>query len=383
MNEVEHARVEACAVSLLFSFRNPDHEELLAAALQERLPGIHVALSTKVCPEIKEYQRASTTVVSASLQPLVANYIDGIRRGLRAEHFGGAFFVMQSSGGVMTASEAERNAHKMILSGPAAGVIAASRLADAAPYKSQITFDMGGTSTDICLIHDGRPRLSGDTVFQGRPLKAQQIDIHTIGSGGGSIAYVDAAGLLHVGPQSAGAVPGPACYGAGGTDPTVTDAHLMLGRLDPDFFLGGEMQLDLNAARASIATHVAEPLEATLEEAAIGILDVADAVMARGIRVVSVNRGYDPRDFALVAYGGAGPMHALSAGQLVDIGLALIPQYPGAFSAMGLVNADIKYDLSKPVERPTDELTHRDLETEYQSLIRQVGASSIRFETKD
>jgi N-methylhydantoinase A len=373
VDEVERAGVEACAISFLFSFRNPVHEMKLADLLRERLPGIRLALSSEVSPVIKEYQRTSTTAVSASLQPLVANYIGGIRRGLDSERVSGAFFVMQSSGGVMTAAEAERNAHKMILSGPAAGVIAASRLAEIAPYKNQITFDMGGTSTDICLIHEGRPRVTKDTVFEGRPLTAHQIDIHTIGSGGGSIAYVDTAGLLHVGPQSAGATPGPACYGLGGTNPTVTDAHLVLGRLDPGFFLGGEMELDAEAAHAAIVREVAEPLQLSVEEAASGILDVADAVMARGIRVVSVNRGYDPRDFALVAFGGAGPMHALSAGQLVDIGLAIIPQYPGAFSAMGLVNADIKYDLSQPVERPVQRLTYSELETEYQTLIQRVA----------
>ncbi len=281
------------------------------------------------------------------------------------------FFVMQSSGGVMSAAEAAVNPHRMILSGPAAGVIAAARLAAVEEYRNQITFDMGGTSTDICLIAEGRPRLERESFFDGRPVKVPQVDIHTIGAGGGSLAYVDAGGLLRVGPESAGAQPGPACYGRGGTRPTTTDAQLALGRIDPASFLGGEMALDVEAARAAIQQHVATPLGLDVDAAAAGILDIADAVMARGVRVVSVNRGYDPRDFALLAYGGAGAMHALSVGKLVDVPRVLVPLHPGAFSAFGLVNAELRHDVVRPVERPLAELTVAAIEERYLPLVAE------------
>ena len=359
--EIAAAGVDACAVCLLFSIRNSDHEDRMAAALQARLPGVSVAVSSAVAPEIKEYPRSCTTTLAAALRPLVAGYVARIERGVAEAGVGCGVHVMQSSGGVVPGSDAGRLAHHMILSGPAAGVIAASRLADTGAYPNQITFDMGGTSTDICLIHDGVPRIDREPVFDGWPLLVPQVDIHTIGSGGGSIAWVDSGGLLHAGPQSAGAAPGPACYGRGGTLPTVTDAHLVLGRLAPGRFLDGEMQLDLDAATTAVAG-LAEELGLTVDEAALGILEVADAVMARGVRVVSVNRGHDPRDFALVGYGGAGPMHAASAGRLVEVGEIVIPPYPGAFSALGLVGADVRRERTRVIELPVDHVTGADVE---------------------
>jgi N-methylhydantoinase A len=371
VEQVRAAGVRAVAVCLLFSFQNGEHEQRLGAALRERLPEVSVALSSEVCPEIKEYPRASTTVIAASLQPLIADYIAALDGGLAEQRVTAPFFVMQSSGGVMSAAEAAVNPHKMILSGPAAGVIAAARLAAVEEYSNQITFDMGGTSTDICLIADGRPRLERESSFDGRPVKVPQVDIHTIGAGGGSLAYVDAGGLLRVGPESAGAQPGPACYGRGGTRPTTTDAQLALGRIDPASFLGGEMALDVEAARAAIQEHVATPLGLDVDAAAAGILDIADAVMARGVRVVSVNRGYDPRDFSLLAYGGAGAMHALSVGRLVDVPRVLVPLHPGAFSAFGLVNAELRHDVVRPVERPLAELTVAAIEERYLPLVAE------------
>jgi N-methylhydantoinase A len=365
---VEDSGVGACAVCLLFSFQNSAHERALGEALRARLPGVSVALSCEICPEVKEYPRASTTVIAAALQPLVANYIESLRDGLDKERVGAPFFVMQSSGGVMSAEEAARSPHRMILSGPAAGVVAATRLAQLADYRHQITFDMGGTSTDICLIYEGGPRVARENEFGGHPVKVPQIDIHTIGSGGGSLAYVDRGGLLRVGPESAGADPGPACYGRSGTRPTTTDAQLVLGRIDPRSFLGGEMALDIEAARRAVSDHVAQPLGLDIEEAAAGIIDIADAVMSRGVRVVSLSRGYDPRDFVLVAFGGAGPMHALSVAPLVDVPRVLVPAYPGAFSAYGLVNTRLRHDVAQPVELPLAELTIADVETRYAAL---------------
>lgn len=377
--------VRACAIVTLFSFRNPAHEEQLAEAITRALPEVAVAISSRVAPEIKEYPRASTTAASAALQSLVASYMNGIIAGIERVGMTAPLYVMQSNGGIMTAQEAASNAHRMVLSGPAAGVLAATHVARNPRYANQITFDMGGTSTDIALIHQGRPQLERETLFEGRPLLVPQYDIHTIGSGGGSLAHVDQAGLLRVGPQSAGANPGPACYGRGGIQPTTTDAQVVLGRIDPSRFLGGEMVLDRSAAGMAIRTHVAEPLGLGLEEAAIGILEVADSIMARGVRVVSVNRGFDPRDFYLLAFGGAGPMHAASVAALVEVGGVLIPSNPGAFSAVGLADSNLKYDFSRVVDEGLDKLSASKIEGMFEPLIDQAtdriapsGARSIQ-----
>ncbi|GAA4517690.1 hydantoinase/oxoprolinase family protein [Nonomuraea ferruginea] len=369
VEEVRAADVEACAITFLFGFRNEEHERRLAAALREAMPELSVAVGCEVAPEIKEYPRACTTVVSAALRPLVARYMSGILSGLEPAGVTCPTFIMQSNGGVMKAEEAAANAHRMVLSGPAAGVLAATQVARQSAYPNQITFDMGGTSTDICLIHEGRARVERESVFEGRPMLVPQFDIHTIGSGGGSLASVDEAGGLRVGPESAGAMPGPACYGRGGTRPTTTDAHLVLGRIDPAAFLGGEMPLDVEAARRAVKTHVADPLGVDVDTAAIGILDVADAIMARGVRVVSVNRGHDPRDFYLLPFGGAGPMHALSVGALVDVGGVLIPPSPGTFSAVGLAGSDIKYTFARVVDAGVGDVPAEDVEALYQGMV--------------
>jgi len=374
VERVRASGVEAVAVSLLFSFRNPEHEQRIADALRASIPGLSVAISSAVAPEIKEYQRASTTVVSAALQPLVARYMAGILDGLDDVGVTAPMFVMQSNGGTMTAEEASVNAHRMVLSGPAAGVLAATRVAERPEYANLITFDMGGTSTDIALIADGRAALERETEFEGRPLLVPQFAIHTIGSGGGSLARVDESGALRVGPESAGAVPGPACYGRGGTRPTTTDAQLVLGRIDPSRFLGGEMTLDVEAARAAIRVHVAEPLGLDLAEAAAGILEVADAVMARGARVVSVNRGHDPRDFHLLPFGGAGPMHALSVGAIVDVAGVIVPLNPGTFSAVGLSGSDVKYDFFTLVDVGVEDTSAREIEAICSGLIASAEA---------
>lgn len=371
--EIDRLGVQTCAVSLLFGFRNPVHENALAEAISTRLPHVYVATSSRIAPELGEYSRTNTTAVAATLIPLVAGYVGAIERGLAESGADVPLFIMQSSGGLMTAGEASYNAHKMILSGPAAGALAAARLAETAGYRDQITFDMGGTSTDICLIHDARVRLERETIFEGRPIKVPQYDIHTIGSGGGSVARVDEAGLLRVGPESMGAMPGPACYLRGGTQATTTDAQLVLGRVDPARFLGGEMELSTVAARTAVQTHVAEKLGISVEEAALGILDVANAVMARGVRVVSVNRGFDPRDFSLLAFGGAGAMHAVDVARIADVSRVVVPTTPGAFSALGLATADLRYDHTMVVDRSIDELDGAEVEALYRRLI--AGAS--------
>lgn len=354
VEQLRAAEVSAVAICLLFSFHNDTHERVLADAISAAMPGVTVTTSSSVAPQINEFPRASTTAISAALAPLVARYVSEMTEGVLAEGLSAPVYVMQSSGGVMTAEEAARNAHRMVLSGPAAGVLAAQRLAETTSYRNMITFDMGGTSTDICLIRDAEADLERETVFEGRPLLVPQFAIHTIGAGGGSLARVDAAGMLRVGPESAGADPGPTCYGRGGTRPTVTDAQAVLGRIDPANFLGGEMVLDVEAARRAIDAEIATPLGMDVEQAAQGILDIADATMARGVRVVSVNKGHDPRDFALVPFGGAGAMHALPVAKLVEIGRVVVPQRPGIFSAVGLSSSDMKYDFIQMIERPFD-----------------------------
>lgn len=378
--QLESLGVQTCAVSLLFGFRNPVHEEALAEAIRTRLPGVYVATSSRIAPELGEYSRTNTTAVAATLIPLVAGYVGAIESGLVQSGTDVPLFIMQSSGGLMTAGEASYNAHKMILSGPAAGALASARLADRAGYRDQITFDMGGTSTDICLIHDARVRLERETIFEGRPIKVPQYDIHTIGSGGGSVARVDEAGLLRVGPESMGAMPGPACYMRGGTQATTTDAQLVLGRVDPARFLGGEMELSVEEARTAVQTHVADKLGISVEEAALGILDVANAVMARGVRVVSVNRGFDPRDFSLLAFGGAGAMHAVDVARIADVPRVIVPTTPGAFSALGLATADLRYDHTLVVDRAIDTLTGDDVEALYARLIDGASAQLSEIE---
>jgi N-methylhydantoinase A len=383
---VEGSGAEACAISLLFGFRNGVHERQLAEALRARLPGISIALACEVAPEIGEHARTVTTVVSAAVQPLVSRYLAGVEAGLEAARVGCPLFIMQSSGGVVSAAEAAASAHGMLLSGPAAGVRGALLLAEQTGSRDLITFDMGGTSTDICLIDDGRATVEREPSFDGLDLRIPQLDIHTIGSGGGSIARV-VAGLLRVGPESAGAAPGPACYGRGGDRPTVTDAHVALGRVDPARFLGGEMRLDAAAAVRAIRTQIAEPLGMSLEDAALGILDVAEAQMARGVRVVSVNKGHDPRRFALVAFGGAGPMHAAGVGRAVEVGAVVIPTHPGAFSAAGLVAADVRYDLVRAVGLALDTLTPDRVEALFEPLVEEgaarlglIGSTDVRSE---
>jgi N-methylhydantoinase A len=293
-------------------------------------------------------------------------------------------YVMQSNGGVMSVDEAAENAHRMVLSGPAGGVLAATKVAERTEFKNLITFDMGGTSTDIALIADGKAAPVRQSIFHHKPLMVPQFDIHTIGSGGGSIAWVSDSGLLRVGPQSAGAVPGPACYGRGGTLPTTTDAHVVLGRVHPDHFLGGEMTLDHDAAVRAVTEHVAKPLGVSLEEAAIGMLEVSNTLMSKGVRVVSVNRGFDPKDFMLLPFGGAGGMHAADVARIVGAAGVLVPQHPGIFSALGMAAADLKYDYSQIVDAAIDTVDLDSLNETFARLIQRsedrvgpAGAESV------
>ncbi|MEV4142802.1 hydantoinase/oxoprolinase family protein [Amycolatopsis sp. NPDC049691] len=336
-------RVEAVAVCLLYSFVHPEHERVVAGILAEELPGVHVSVSSAVLPEFREYERLSTVVINAYLGPVVSRYLARLRGTLAGLGLAATPYVTQSNGGIIPFEAAERMPSRMVLSGPSTGVVGAAEIARAAGYPDIITFDVGGTSSDVSLVRDGVPKIANGTEIDGRPVRAPMLDIHTVGAGGGSIAWIDAGGALKVGPGSAGADPGPACYGRG-TEPTVTDANVVLRVLNPEHLLDGQMKIDAAAAARAVST-VADPLGMSVLDAAQGIVRVITANMARAIRVISVQRGYDPRDYALVPFGGAGPLHAVRLARELGMRTVLVPETPGAQCAAGLLMTDIRADF--------------------------------------
>jgi N-methylhydantoinase A len=337
------AGAESVAVVFLFSFARPEHERRIGA-LAEAL-GLSVSLSSEILPEYREYERASTTVINAYVSPVMSRYLARLEAGL-PEAARGRLQVMQSNGGVISVPVARREAVRTILSGPAGGVVGAAQVAAAAGFRRIVTFDMGGTSTDVALV-DGTPRTGAEGEIDGLPVRVPMLGIHTVGSGGGSIARVDAGGGLRVGPQSAGADPGPAAYGKGEAV-TVTDANLVLGRLDPPSFLGGRMAIDPERARRVVADLGAR-LGLEPEPAAGGIVRIVNVQMARAIRRVSVERGHDVREYCLVAFGGGGPLHACALAEQTGIRTVLVPRYPGALSALGLLLSDVQKEYSRTV----------------------------------
>lgn len=340
--ELLDAGVTSLAICLLHSYRNPAHERLLVSVLHERAPELYLAASYEVTPEFREYERAMTTAINAFVGPIVAGYVQALVARLSERRFAGALQVMQSNGGILPAPAAGRNAVRTLLSGPAAGVRGAVWFARRVGVKNAITLDMGGTSTDVCLAPDLTPATVTESYVDGLPIRIPALDIVTIGAGGGSIASIDPGGLLQVGPQSAGARPGPACYGRGGANPTVTDAQLVAGILRPEHFLGGRMRLDPDRAAAALG-RVA--LAAPLVQAADAVLRMANSNIAAAVRLVSTARGIDPRDYTLVAYGGAGPIHAALVVEDLQIDRVLVPWCPGLVSAFGLLVADLAVDL--------------------------------------
>lgn len=346
--------VEAIAICFLHAYRAAAHEAAVAALLRARAPKLFVTASHEIAPEFREYQRGVTTTVNAFVGPVVAGYLDKLGAGLRARRFAGVVQIMQSNGGVMTADSAGRHAARMLLSGPAAGVRGALWFAARAGVADAITLDMGGTSSDVCLAPGRDPTLGRTLTIDGLPIRAPTLDIVTVGAGGGSIAAIDGGGFLTVGPDSAGAVPGPACYGLGGAAPTVTDAQVVAGILRPDHFLGGAMALQPKRARAALA---GLGLDGDVESAADAVLRVVNNNMASAMRLVSTERGVDARDFALVAYGGGGPVHAAMVADEVGIGRVLVPWAPGLVSAFGLLVADLTVDLVQTDLHPVDDET--------------------------
>ena len=384
--------VESVAVCFLHSYVNPAHEKRVGEILREAFPEAMVSLSSEVAPEFREYFRASTTVINACIRPVVGRYLQSIEARLREKGLAAELLVMQSSGGVFTFAAASEKPVFMVESGPAAGVIAATYLGNVLGYRDIISFDMGGTTAKVGLIQDGTPKVTKDYEVGaaartgvgasrggGYPIRTPVIDLVEIGAGGGSIAWVDSGGVLRVGPQSAGADPGPVCYGKGGTDPTITDANLVLGRLNPDYFLGGEMELDVEAGWRAIKERCADPLGLDVVAAAHGIVEIANAAMVNALRLISVQRGYDPRDFVLMAFGGAGPVHANRLAAETEIPTTVIPMSPGITCAMGLLVTDLKHDYSVTLIRQVDRLDPAEVQEAYQGLEEQ-GQATLRRE---
>ena len=390
-NQLAAAKPQSIAISLLFSFANPKNEETVAAALKHL--AVPLSISHQILPEFREYERTSTVVINAYLQPVMQSYLQSLDARIRESRRLSAsdsrlaarvtpaarrpkpdvrpaprIFVMQSSGGITALSTAAREPVRTVLSGPAGGVVGAAATARASGFDKIIAFDMGGTSTDVSLV-EGEPKTATDAQIAGLPIGVPMLDIHTVGAGGGSLARFDAAGVLHVGPESAGADPGPICYGRG-TQPTVTDANLLLGRLQPNRFLGGDFTLDLTRTRAVTQEWLKKQRsKLTLDQFAAGVIRVVNATMEKAIRVVSIERGRDPRHFALVAFGGAGGLHACALAEVLSIPHVIVPAFPGALSALGILASDVVKDYSRTVLwRISGKVPHPKLNQEFAAL---------------
>jgi N-methylhydantoinase A len=351
------AGIDSIAVCFLHAYRNPTHEQQAAEIIRRVHPRATVSLSSEIAPEIREYWRASTTVVNAYVAPVVARYLGNVEQRLEQAGFVPDVHVMQSNGGVTTAAVAKQRPIALIESGPAAGVRVAAFVAEQMGFQDALSFDMGGTTAKMGLVRDGQPRVlqefevgagsfSGTGLVKGSgyPILTAVVDLVEVGAGGGSLGWIDGGGLLRVGPRSAGAEPGPACYGRGGEEPTITDANLVLGRLNPDYFLGGQLRLDVDAACLGLESRCAEPLGIDRVGAAMGIVDIANATMGQAMRLVTVQRGLDPRAFCMVAFGGAGPAHANALAAALGIPVVLIPPGPGVAAALGMLVSDLRHD---------------------------------------
>lgn len=365
---LQRRKVESVAVCFINAYANAAHEQRMKEILEEELPGVHITTSSDVLPEIFEHERFSTTVANAVLTPLVSGYVDRLGEALERDGYEGDLLLLHSGGGVMTPNTVRRFAVRLAASGIAAGAIAARHVALLCGHRNAIGLDMGGTSTDISLVHDGEMRITKEwAVEYGYPIMFPSIEILTIGAGGGSLAWIDDAGGLRNGPQSAGAVPGPACYGAGGDAPTNTDANVVLGRLGTRL-LDGEMTLDRDAAVAAIRKDVASSLSMETSEAAQAVLKVANANMADAVRLISIRRGLDPREFALVVFGGAGPLHGADLARELSIPTVIVPPNPGITSALGCLLVDVRHDLETMHLRQAAAADVAEIEDEFVAL---------------
>jgi N-methylhydantoinase A len=373
-DDLRAAGIQAIAVCFLHSYANGTNERQASEVLAKHLPDTFVTSSAEVIPEHREFERFSTTVINAYVSPVLARYLTRLADRLGAEGLAGPLYTMSSSGGAMTVEQASRLGVKTILSGPVGGVQATVFVGEAAGVRDVISYDMGGTSTDVALIRDLTPALSTDNAVESFPVRTPQVDINSVGAGGGSIAWLDAAGALSVGPTSAGSLPGPACYDRGGTEPTVTDANLVLGRLSPDHLLAGLVRLRIDLAERALGGLAERMGGLPTTHLADGIVRLAVARMASATREISVRRGYDPRDFTLVAFGGAGPMHACALATELGIPRVLIPPSPGTFSALGLLTSDVRHDFVKTRLALQRDLRPGEVERGFEELEAQARA---------
>ncbi len=393
---IKQRDVQSVAVSLMFSFLNPEHERRLGAALRDAFPDLPVYLSSEVLPEIREFERTSTTAICAYVGPILASYLARLEETVQGLGLP-PLYVMGSNGGVFEAAEGVTMPAMAVESGPAAGVVAASLIANQTGKRDILSFDMGGTTAKASLIRDGSYETtpeyevgggaSGNRWMNGtgHPIRVPVIDLAEVSAGGGSIAWVDRAGALRVGPESAGATPGPACYQRGGTEPTVTDCNLLLGYLDQKSLLGGDLEISLEAAETAITEKLAKPLGVDTHSAAAAVIDVVNHSMAEALKIVSVQRGYDPREFVLAAFGGAGPLHAIALADELAMDEVLCPPIPGAFSALGLVGTDLKRDYVRTFFQTTDEIdpaaleaAFSELETQGEAMLERAGVPAAR-----
>jgi N-methylhydantoinase A len=344
---IEHLKekeVTSIAVCFLFSFNNPIHEKVAVEEIKRLFPEVYVSASHQIVPEFREYPRISTTSLNAYLGPVMKTYMENFQNSVHSVGIPVDPYITQSNGGIISIQESVSSPVRTAVSGPAAGVVAASHLSELTDYRNLITFDMGGTSADFSLIENGEPKVSMEREVEGFPARIQMLDIYTYGAGGGSIAWLDAGGALKVGPESAGSTPGPAAYGRGGTLPTVTDANVVLGRLNPNGILGGRMDLDVEASKRVIQEHICDKTNLSLVEAASGILSIVNANMTRGVRLISVEKGHSPSDFALVSFGGGGGLHCGALAKALNIPHVIVPPSPGTFCSLGLLVTDIRRD---------------------------------------
>lgn len=384
VQKLKREKYDAVAVCLLHSYRNPNHEREILEKITSEL-NIPVSLSSEIAREWREYERVSTTVVNAYVAPIVNKYLTLLEKEMINRGYEKDIYIMQSNGGVMTSKVAKRLPLQTLMSGPVGGTIGCVNLTDQLSENSLIAVDMGGTSFDVSLAIDGKPDVTSETIMEGHPILSPMVNIHTIGAGGGSIAYLEGGGL-RVGPRSAGSNPGPACYGNGGVEPTVTDANLILGRIDPDNL--GSMKLDKEAAYKAVE-RIANEIGLSVEKTAEGIVDIANAKMADAIRNITVRKGIDPRELTMVAYGGAGPMHAALIGELLGIGKIIVPNASGTFSARGMLQTDIRYDTVRNyvaelsnVDQEFVKALFKEMEIESKSVLNEqnIKTDQIRFQ---
>jgi len=364
---LQKEKVESIGVCLLNAYSNPKHEQEIGRLIKEQCPGVTVSLSSNITRRYYEYERTSTTVQNAYVMPVVQGYLHSLEEEVKKRRFQSVLQIMQSNGGIMTSAVAREMPISMVESGPAAGAIGGAKLASMIGYDNVITYDMGGTTAKTSIIRGGLPETTDQYLVEGRPILLPVVDMREIGAGGGSIAWIDEAGALHVGPQSAGAQPGPACYMRGGVEPTVTDANLQLSILDPEYFLGGKMEISPELCRKAIQK-VADYFNLGIDEAALGIIKIVNINMSGLLQSMTVKRGYDPREFAIVAMGGAGPIHAASIAKELSIPTVIVPPFPGVFSAWGMLMADLRHDFGQTYIKPMDDADVDSINAIYREL---------------